>query len=590
MIDDSRVRSLFATRLKRALGALTVGAVVCTGATVLPASASATSRAATISAADVEFQTQADGTYAGMPVFDGNVDHLDAYVETLLNYLDYEGVVRWAQGMRGDYTIRSGPNAGNVVPGMLVWREGTQGISTDFPTALAMGQTWNRELTGEIGSVIGDEGLYEQDYSESISSASVLINSALQDIRSNPLTGRLDEGIGEDPVLASELLSPMAEGISGIEAEDNSDGFWTKATLNTKHYTGYLAQWFREPGNSDIPQRAMMEYYSQPIEDAIESGAVGGMLTSYGRWNGIPNSVSPMIKRAQEASPWGEHGNLYTVPDNNADRHLALENSFSNGFDDRYTPSLDTATALMMIADEGSIAVNTRGSESPLTGALIDNVESGMYGVTREAVYAVASSQVIPLIRMGLFNERDENGLPKHYPFLDESALSGTPIDYTVAEHQDTAMRAAEEGLVLLKNDKNVLPLDSDDEIVVSGPLADARFKSVNAASTPELENAGLTPIQAIREQFGDDTVFESDGEVVALKSVATGKYLAHGEGASPAVEANADAVSGATTFESFAWGQDAYGLLSTTNDQWLQVSNNSVNVGGTQSFGTDNT
>jgi beta-glucosidase-like glycosyl hydrolase len=587
---EERARMTLAQRLNRPLYTLGVGLLACAAlVSGVPAAASAIPVSRGVQDT-VRFNTQAGGLYDGMPVFDGNPDHVDAYIDTLLGYLDFEGVVRWAQGMRGDYTIKSGPNTGKIVPGMPRWSEGVQGVSTDFPAPIAMGQTWNADLMSEIGNVMGTERINQEDFLKSISEFNPMINSALQDIRINPLTGRLDEGIGEDPNLASDLLEPLARSISGIDAEGNDQGFWTQAFLNSKHYTSYTAQWFRRPGNSDVTARALMEYYSRPIHSSIESGAVGGILTTYGRTNGVPNSLSPIINYAQEHSRWGESGGLYTVPDNGADRQLPVDHAFSNGFDIRYTPSLEDVTALMMVAEQGSAAVNTRGAESPLTGALIANVENGTYGVTKEDVYDVASAQVMPQVRMGLFNERDEAGYPKYYPFVDRSAASATPVDASVREHQDVAMRAAEESLVVLKNDNNVLPLNGSADLTVVGPLADARFGTINAAKTPELPNAGLTPVQGIRAEFGDDVTSASDGNVVALKSVATGKYLTHDESAAPVVVASADDAGGAAQFEAFAWGQGAYGYRSTTNDQWLQFAQNAVNVGGSVEFGTPST
>ena len=67
--------------------------------------------------APVEFATQACGPYEGMPLFDGNPDHLDRYLEVFFEYAGPEGIARWALQQRGDYTLRSGPHAGRVIPG-----------------------------------------------------------------------------------------------------------------------------------------------------------------------------------------------------------------------------------------------------------------------------------------------------------------------------------------------------------------------------------------------------------------------------------------------------------------------------------------
>ena len=540
----------------------------------------------------VTFATQVGGTYDGMPVFDGQPVHLDAYLDTLMAYVGIEGAVRYAHGQRGNFTIVSGPNVGKVVPGGSRFAEGTQGISTDFPSQSGMGQTWNEDLVRQIGTVIGDEGLYQDNYLSSISDFNPMISAALQDIRANPLSGRLDEGFGEDPRLASDMIDEISRGISGIDEPSNAEGFWTKAMIDTKHYTGYAAQWFRRPGSNNISSRALSEYWSLPSHKSIESGAIGSMLTTYGRTNGIPNIVSPLIAEAEHLSPWGADGGLYTTPDNGAERELYTDNAYSNGFDVRYTPSPDTATALMAIANAGSIAVNA-GGVSPLNAALLQQVANGTYGVTTADIYRVAKTQVLPLVRMGLFNERDANGYPKFYPFLGKSAASTTPLNSTLPAHQQVALQASQESLVLLKNDHNILPLSKDAKLAVVGPFSDTRFKTVYAVGqTPVLPNSGLTPAQGISAVFGPSVATASDGDVVALKSVATGQYLTQDTSAAPLVFANGADVTAATTFEAFDWGQGAFGYRSSTNGQWLQFIANplGVNVGGTQALGTSST
>lgn len=527
------------------------------------------------------FAPQPSGTYAGMPLFDGDPAHLDAYLTTLVEYAGVEAAAWWANGARGDFTIPSGPNAGKVVPGAMQFDEGIQGVSTDFPAPIGMGQTWNPELLREIGQVIGEENLYKESFTNSISSFNPMISAALQDIRDNPLSGRLDEGFGEDPQHASVLVDTMARGLTGIDEESNPDGFWTKSVVDTKHYTTYAAQWFRRTGNVDTSQRALMEYWSVPAIKGFESGSIDAFLTTYGRTNGIPNSISPLIQYAQEKSPWG---GMYSTPDNGAENRLQVANAFSNGFDDRYAPTWEDAAALFALADAGSIAA-TGNSKPLLNNGLINKAAAGAYGLKTEDIFELAKSQVSPLVRMGLFNERDANGLPKDYPFTNLSAASPTAIDYTTAAHQETALQSAQESIVLLKNN-DLLPLSANDSLAVAGPLSDARFRTTRAITSPDLPQSGLTPAQGIDAVADGEVVKATDGNIVRFKAAATGQYLTLGAGASPTLTANTADAAAAATFEAFAWGQDAYGYRSTSNGKWLQYASSAVTAGQTVDFG----
>jgi beta-glucosidase len=568
-VSDEPAQSAGAGSARRRRGrnvvAALAGAALITGSTV------------GVAHADTAFATQQSGTYAGLPLFDGVPAHLDEYLDTLMTYAGLEAAVNWTNGRRGDFTIPTGPNAGHVVPGAPQWGEGVQGISTDFPAITSQGQTWNTDLVQSIGGVVGDEKLYTQSWSSSLSAYNATLAAAMQDLRPNPLSGRIDESYGEDEELASDFITAFATGASGVTDPNNEDGFWSKAVVVAKHYTDYAAQWYRIPGSTDASQRALMEYWAQPPLDALGSGAISGMITSYGRTNGVPNAVSPLIQYAESKSPWGS---VYTTPDNGAENRLHVDGAYSNGFDVRYTPTWGDATALMAVAGQGSIAAT--GGSADRNTELLRAIENGTYGITADDVYELAKLQVAPLVRVGLFNERDEQGVPKFYPWSDHSSASATALDYTNAAHQDVALRAAQEGIVLLKNDDGVLPLDRSDSLAVAGPLSDARFRTTYSTSTPSLADAGLTPKEGIETLSTGDVTSDSDGNVIRLKSVSAGKYLTLGNEASPSLAATQADGALAANFERFDWGQGAVGLRSIDNGKWLQYASNQVNVGQT--------
>ena len=89
------------------------------------------------------------------------------------------------------------------------------------------------------------------------------------------------------------MVNEMATGVSGIEEEDNTDGFWQKAVVTTKHFTTYNAQTLRSSASNNASARTLLEYQPQSALKGFESGAVGGFMSSYGRTNGIPNTSSP---------------------------------------------------------------------------------------------------------------------------------------------------------------------------------------------------------------------------------------------------------------------------------------------------------
>ncbi|MDO4339906.1 MAG: glycoside hydrolase family 3 C-terminal domain-containing protein [Eubacteriales bacterium] len=495
-------------------------------------------------------------------------------------------MMRHALGYRGDYELRFGENAGNIIPGSELFGDHVQGVSTDFPAIISMGQSWNKELVEKVGEVIGTENLYTTDFLDTISNFNAVTCTAMQDLRVNPLSGRYDEGFGEDYHLVSEMIDAMATGASGIAEEENEEGFWTKCIVTTKHYTNYAGQQFRRSANVANSRRGVMEQQARNIKKGIEDGSVSGFMTSYGRTAGIPNSLSPLVQWIQSYAPWGKDGGAYVVTDFSSDWQLYSENAMGNGYDNSYVPAYSDALALMLMARTGQGAANDNSSlEEPNTenqDATLAELENGTSGLTLEDIEKTARAQLIPLIRNGVFNERDENGYPVNYPFTSMSMGAGNiAYDYTNEEHQAVALQAAQESIVLLKNDNNVLPLSKDSKVAVSGPLADARFKTTYAVGqTPDLENAGLTISRGMMAVAGEDNItLNTDGNIVVLKSSQNDKYLVAGENV--ILTASAESAETASKFEAYSWGQaDGYSYKcvdeGSNNGLWLKFSEDS--------------
>ncbi len=536
------------------------------------------------SAEKIEFKTAGeDSIYKGLPLFDGIPAHLDAYLDVLMDYIGTEGMVRYALGYRGDYQLRFGEHAGNIIPGSELFGDHVQGVSTDFPAIIALGQTWNKELVKKVGKVIGTENLNTCDFLDTISNFNAVTCTAMQDLRVNPLSGRYDEGFGEDGTLVSEMVDAMATGASGIEEEENEDGFWTKCIVTTKHYTDYAGQQFRRSANVANSLRSVMEQQAKNIKKGISDGSVSGFMTSYGRTAGIPNSLSPLVQWIQSFAPWGEDGGNYVVTDYSSDWQLYSENSMGNGYDNSYVPTYSDALSLMLMARTGQGAANDQSTlEEPNTenqDAVMAELENGTSGLSLGDIKKTARAQVIPLIRNGIFNERDENGYPVNYPFISESmGASDTAYDYTNNEHQAVALQAAQESIVLLKNDNNILPLAKDANVAVAGPISDARFKTTYAVGrTPDLENAGLSIGRGMMAVAGEDTItMTSDGNIIVLKASQNGKYVVADKNG--ILTASADTADEASKFEAYSWGQgNGYSYKCVDNNSnnglWLKFS-----------------
>ncbi|MGO4543376.1 glycoside hydrolase family 3 C-terminal domain-containing protein [Paenibacillus sp. 2TAB23] len=563
---------------------------------VLVTSVSANAGTPVYAAENIVFKTQVGGVFNGMPLFDGNPEHLDAYVDTYFDYTGLEGPAVYVTGSRNHYTLTQGANAGKVIPGALAAADNVQGVSTDFPALVGMGQTWNKELLADIGKVMGNEKISllkvkqgESNIHGGANASATVAFTVVSDMRINPLSGRFDEGYSEDPYMAGTLIDEMASGLSGIDQPASEDGFWMRAAVGTKHYSVYNAQWFRESANNSAGARAMFEYQTRSPLKGLESGAIAGVMTSFGRTNGIPNILSPLQLHANDFSKYG----AYSSPDFNGDAHVSSSGNLSNGYDANYAVDRTHATVLMALAEAN--AGRPSGTTPADVPDLVALVNKGEYGITADDLIKAARSHVNQMVRVGIFNEVDENGIPKFYPFAQDAkdVRTAAAATYSLPEHQEVALQAAQESIVLLKND-GVLPLAKNKNAAISGVYADARFKTTySVGTTPTLPQSGISPLLAIINANGANHVsYDPAGKVIALTAMGTNQTVTANV-YDPAVIASgaqlittADPVNPADTaqlFEVFDWGQEGSSLLSLKNNRWVTspTANNAV-VGNT--------
>jgi beta-glucosidase len=523
----------------------------------------------------------------GRPIFDGKPEHLTPFVNYIMdNDMSEEDLIYFSNGRQtfrdaeGNIIRTRTIKAGYSLPVYLDGLDNVQGVYTDFPSFIALGNTWNKELMNQVGTVIGNEKRGSVAVEDS---SRALMWSAIGDIRNNPLSGRYDEGFSEDPLLTSTLATSMGSGITGVNLKDETseNDFYLKTGIQSKHFGVYNAQWFRRNASNNVSARALHEYQLPTFLNQVENGSVVGFMTSYGRTNGVPNSISPNIKIAREASPYS----LSLITDFNA--IVETVTAMGNGYDNSYVP--DNAHISALMANIGSTWGNSNFNGTPGNPSKeqsVDGIQRGLFNVNA-AVLKEAVRPILELyVRLGYFNERDENGLPIGYPF---NNLIQNPANASNAENQEVALQAARESIVLLKNN-GTLPLDKSKKVGVIGQFANFRNKTLYAVgTTPTLPGSNLTVADAIKDAIGDDKVeFRSGGKLVAWQSQATDKFVTADLSTTNGIlRANAEpaSVTDATysyrvaddkyvskneVFEVYDWGQDAFSFTSQANGKYL--------------------
>jgi beta-glucosidase len=355
----------------------------------------------------------------------------------------------------------------------LFFGEGLHGYmeygSTSFPETMGMASTWDPALVKRVYSAIADEA--------SSRGADQLFAPDL-DIARDPRWGRTEETYGEDPYLVSRMGVAMVEGMQGDSFA--IDRHHVMATA--KHFAVHGQP---EGGTNTAPgnfsERIIRENFLVPFEAAVKEAHVGSVMASYNEIDGVPSSMSHWLLEQNLRRDWGFDG--YVTSDDGGLNGLVLEHHVAH----------DSAEAARLALNAG---VDFDLSDDPVYRTLVDQVRQRL---VPESKLDVAVGRVLAAkFRLGLFDR----------PYLDPDyaeRINNGP------EHRQLALEAAREAFVLLKNDKNLLPLDLGKlkHIAVIGPNA----ADVHLGGYSRDPGFGISILDGIRARVGSNaTVVFSQG------------------------------------------------------------------------------
>jgi beta-glucosidase len=344
--------------------------------------------------------------------------------------------------------------------------EGLRGLNwstaTSFPSELGQGHTWDQELISEIGRITADEARalgYTNVYAPTL------------DVSRDQRWGRIEDTYGEDPYLVSRLGVAMAKAMQ--------KNYQIAATA--KHFAVYsIAKGAREGQARTDPQATPHEVENlllPPFKAAIKEAGILGVMSSYNDYDGVPITGSHYWLTDRLRNEFGFRG--YVVSDSGAVEYLynkhgvatdmkdAVRQSIEAGLNVKtnFTPPEDFVLPLRELVKEGKVPMRT----------LDDRVRD---------VLRVK-------FMLGLFD----------HPYVEDTTRAEKIVNSS--EHQQVALRAARESIVLLKNDHNALPLNKEiRSIAVIGPNADDD-SLVRYRYGPN-QVKGVTVLAGIRNKLGD--------------------------------------------------------------------------------------
>ncbi|HPE33191.1 MAG TPA: beta-glucosidase BglX [Bacteroidales bacterium] len=334
------------------------------------------------------------------------------------------------------------------------------GFRTIFPVPLAEAASWDMEAIEKSARIAASEA------------SAVGLNwtfAPMCDIARDPRWGRIVEGAGEDPYLASMVTKAKVRGFQGNQPKKNN----TIAAC-VKHFAAYgAAQAGRDYHSVDMSERMLREVYLPPYKAAIDEGALT-VMTAFNDLNGIPATANKFLLSDILRNEWGFEG--FVVTDYTSILEL-IPHGVASDTADAAGIALQAGVDMDMQSGYFQASLASLVKQGKISETMIDAAVRRILGVKYE---------------LGLFED------PFRYcnPEREKNELM-------TKENLENAREMARKSMVLLKNENKILPLGKDiKSIALIGPLADSKRDMLGswvAAGNPE--NA-VTLLEGLNEKF----------------------------------------------------------------------------------------
>lgn len=320
-----------------------------------------------------------------------------------------------------------------------------------YPALTALAATWSTEMSYIYGQAIGEEARYRNK--------NILLGPGVNIYRT-PLNGRNFEYMGEDPYLASKMVVPYIKGVqeNGVAA-------------CVKHYALNNQEVARHTLDAVVDKRTLYEIYLPAFKASVQEGGAWAIMGSYNMYGGQYCCHNEYLLQDVLRKEWGFDGVVVSDWGGTYDTHEAAYNGLdmefgtwtdgltegaSNAYDNYYL-----SKAYLRLLKDGTIPVET------------------------------VDEKVRNILRLAFRTTMDRNR-----PWG----------SFGTEEHAQVGLRVAQEGIVLLKNDNNLLPIDlkQSKKIVVIGENA-LKYMTVGGGSSQLKAKYEISPLKGIVDRVGSD-------------------------------------------------------------------------------------
>ncbi len=335
------------------------------------------------------------------------------------------------------------------------------GYTTVMPIPLGQAATWDPELVRQGARISAKE----------VSATGVnWTYSPMVDIARDPRWGRIAEGYGEDPFLASSMGAATVRGYQGSKLT-NGDSI----AACPKHYVGYgAAEGGRDYNTTWIPENVLREIYLPSFHACVEAGALT-LMSAFNNINGVPASGNAFTLKQILRKEWGLRG--FVVSDFESVKEMVVH-GYAADNKDAALKGLNGGVDMEMVSHTYWDYSADLIKESKLNPKVIDDA-------VRHILYVK--------MKLGLWDRNIESGPPRVAPSQ---------------EARDTTFKLAKESIVLLKNHDALLPLaKSVHKVAVIGFVADSAEDQDGTWSDTPKESQPITVLAALKQRLGEANV-----------------------------------------------------------------------------------
>lgn len=341
------------------------------------------------------------------------------------------------------------------------------GYKTIFPIPLAQSSTWDMKAIEQVERIAATEAAADgQNWTF----------APMVDVGNDPRWGRVMEGAGEDAYLGSLIAKARVTGFQGTDLNANNT-----LLACAKHFAAYgTPMGGRDYNSVEMSESTLRNWALPPFKACLDAG-VGTFMNAFHTLNGVPCTMHPLLVNQILRKEWGFTG--FVVSDYDSVGELV---SHGVATDD----------------EEAAWKALIAGCDMDMAGLIYINHLKNAYEKEKVSLRQIddAVRRVLKMkFALGLFDDP--------FKYLDKAHREAT---LEKPEYLEAARDVARKGMVLLKNDNNVLPLDKNQKIALVGPYANSvgnkdymSFWTLGIGFRQYDSTKVVTPLQGLQSKLG---------------------------------------------------------------------------------------